>query len=257
MSNVCISNYVEYLGTNFVGWQIQKNGLSVQEVLEKTLSKFFNSKIVITGSGRTDAGVHANEQSAHFKTKRLISNKNSVINSLNFFLKTSYIHFRLKEEKSLFMQDTAKERTYKYFIINRPGKLVIEKNKAWHIKKKINIKLMKKGANILKGTHDFSAFRASSCTAKSPIRTIKDINIRKSKNKIILTFVSRSFLQQQVRSMVGALKYLGEGRWSLDCFKKLFYQKKDQCALHLQARSWFISKQSNLLKNDNKIFLQN
>ncbi len=236
---------VEYLGTNFVGWQIQKNGLSVQEVLEKTLSKFFNHKIAITGSGRTDAGVHANEQSAHFKTKSLILNKNSVINSLNFFLKKHPISILdlKRKNKDFHARHSAKERTYKYFIINRPGKLVIEKNKAWHIKKKINIKLMKRGANILKGTHDFSAFRASSCTAKSPIRTIKDINIRKSKNKIILTFVSRSFLQQQVRSMVGALKYLGEERWSLDYFKKVFLSKKrSMCASPAPAHGLYLSK---------------
>jgi len=236
---------VEYLGTNFVGWQIQKNGLSVQEVLEKTLSKFFNRKIAITGSGRTDAGVHANEQSAHFKAKSLILNKNSVINSLNFFLKKHPISILdlKRKSKDFHARHSAKERTYKYFIINRPGKLVIEKNKAWHIKKKINIKLMKRGANILKGTHDFSAFRASSCTAKSPIRTIKDINIRKSKNKIILTFVSRSFLQQQVRSMVGALKYLGEERWSLDYFKKVFLSKKrSMCASPAPAHGLYLSK---------------
>ena len=236
---------VEYLGTNFVGWQIQKNGLSVQEVLEKTLSKFFNHKIAITGSGRTDAGVHANEQSAHFKTKSLILNKNSVINSLNFFLKKHPISILdlKRKNKDFHARHSAKERTYKYFIINRPGKLVIEKNKAWHIKKKLDVKIMRKGAEILKGTHNFSTFRASSCQAKSPIKTMKKATIKKNKQKIVMIFQSKSFLQQQVRSMVGSLKYLGEGKWNLQDFKKAFLSKKRRmCAPPAPAHGLYLAK---------------
>ena len=98
---------------------------------------------------------------------------------------------------------------------------------------------MKKGTKILKGTHDFSTFRASSCQAKSPIRTITKISLKKNKNKIVVSFQSKSFLQQQVRSMVGALKYLGEGKWNLNHFKKAFLSKKEVCVLHLHS-AWFI-----------------
>ena len=108
---------------------------------------------------------------------------------------------------------------------------VLKKNRAWHIRKKLDVKVMKKGSKMLLGTHDFSTFRTSSCQAKSPVKTMEKISIKKSKDKITLKFVSRSFLQQQVRSMVGCIKYLGEGKWSVDNFKKSFKSKKrSNCA---------------------------
>ena len=236
---------VEYLGTNFVGWQIQKNGLSVQEALEKVLSKFLKEKIKVTGSGRTDAGVHANEQSAHFKTKHKIIDKNIFINSINFFLKKYPISvLSIKKKSNKFhARHSAKERIYKYFVINRSSSLVLEKNKAWHIKKNLDVKIMRKGAEILKGTHNFSTFRASSCQAKSPIKTLKKVMIKKNKNKIVLIFKSKSFLQQQVRSMVGSLKYLGEGKWSLNDFKKAFFSKnRTMCAPPAPAHGLYLTK---------------
>ena len=223
----------EYLGTDFVGWQVQKNGLSVQEVLEKVLSKFLNDKISVMGSGRTDAGVHASEQSAHFRTKKKIFNKDIFLNSINFFLRKYPITILSikKRPKEFHARHSARERIYKYFIINRRSSLVLEKNKAWHIKKKLDIQIMKKGAKMLMGKHNFSTFRSSSCVSKSPIKTLKKAIVRKEKNKIIFTFVSKSFLQQQVRSMVGSLKYLGEGKWKLKDFKKAFKSKKrSMCA---------------------------
>ena len=209
---------IEYLGTNFVGWQIQKNGVSIQGVLEKVLSNFLKDEIKVIGSGRTDAGVHASEQSAHFKIKNKILDMNNFVNSINFFLKRYPISILSIKKKSnkFHARHSASKRVYKYFIINRRSSLVIEKNKAWYIKKKLDIKIMQKGAKILKGTHNFSTFRASSCQAKSPIRTLKEVIVKKNKNKIVLIFQSKSFLQQQVRSMVGALKYLGEGKWVLN-----------------------------------------
>ena len=236
---------VEYLGTNFVGWQIQKNGLSVQEVLEKVLSKCLKEKIKVIGSGRTDSGVHASEQSAHFKTKHKINDKNIFINSVNYFLsKYSVSILDIKKRQSKFhARHSANERVYKYFIINRRSSLVLEKNKAWHIKKKLNVKIMKKGADILKGTHNFSTFRASSCQAKSPIKTMKKAIIKKNKDRIVLTFQSKSFLQQQVRSMVGSLKYLGEGKWDLNDFKKAFSSKKRaKCAPPAPAHGLYLTK---------------
>ena len=236
---------VEYLGTNFVGWQIQKNGLSVQEVLEKALSKFLRDKVRVIGSGRTDAGVHAGEQSAHFKTKKNITDKNVFINSTNFFLRkypVSILSIK-KRPKRFHARHSANDRIYKYFIINRHSSLVLEKNKAWHIKKKLDVKIMRKGAEILKGTHNFSTFRASSCQAKSPVKTLKKAMIKKNKSKIVLTFQSKSFLQQQVRSMVGSLKYLGEGRWQLTDFKKAFSSKKrTMCAPPAPAHGLYLHK---------------
>ena len=236
---------VEYLGTNFVGWQFQKNGLSIQEVLESALSRYLKENIRVIGSGRTDSGVHASGQSAHFKTKNKINDMGIFLNAVNFFLKkhpVSILNIK-KRSKNFHARHSAKERVYKYFIINRPSSLALDKNKAWHIKKKLDVKLMKKGATILKGTHNFTTFRASNCQAKSPIKTLKKPLISKSKNKIIFTFQSKSFLQQQVRSMVGSLKYLGEGKWNLKDFKRAFESKKrSMCAPPAPAHGLYLVK---------------
>ena len=136
-----------------------------------------------------------------------------------------------------------KKRTYKYVIINRLSPSVLKKNRAWHIRKKLDVKSMKKGAKLLLGTHDFSTFRASACGAKSPIRTMEKILIKKDKDKITLQFTSRSFLQQQVRSMVGCLKYLGEAKWNLKDFIKSFKSKNRlKCAPPAPACGLYLVK---------------
>ena len=123
-----------------------------------------------------------------------------------------------KTSKKFHARFNAKKRTYQYTIINRQSPLALQKNKAWHVRKKLDVKAMMRGAKLLLGTHDFSTFRASSCGAKSPIKTMEKISIKISKDKITLEFISRSFLQQQVRSMVGCIKYLGEGKWNTRYF---------------------------------------
>jgi tRNA pseudouridine38-40 synthase len=219
---------IEYEGTNFVGWQYQKNGISVQEKIEKALKKIFNSKIRIFGAGRTDKGVHALGQFANFLTKNKIEEKNKFLNSINFFLRKSLISIiEVKEKNKKFhARHHAKERIYEYQITNRQGSLSIDKFKSWHVKKKIDINLLKKGSKMLLGINDFSTFRASSCASKSPIKKMNSIKIKKKGDKIYIRFSSRSFLQNQVRSMVGSLKYLSTGKWSIDEFKKAFKSKK-------------------------------
>jgi tRNA pseudouridine38-40 synthase len=217
---------IEYDGTSFVGWQFQKNGLSIQEVLQKALFNFSKEHTVITAAGRTDSGVHALEQVAHFDLKKKIKKKN-FLPGLNQHIGNKPITILKinKTSKDFHSRFDAKKRTYKYIIINRQSPLTLQKNKAWHIRKKLDVGQMKKGAKILLGTHDFSTFRASSCGARSPIKTMEKISIKKNKDKIILKFSSKSFLQQQVRSMVGCIKYLGDGKWNVDNFKKSFKSK--------------------------------
>jgi tRNA pseudouridine38-40 synthase len=217
---------IEYDGTPFVGWQFQKNGLSIQEVLQKAIFNLSKEKVTITGAGRTDSGVHALEQTAHFDLEKKIE-KRFFLPGLNQHIGNKPITILKinKINKKFHSRFDAKKRTYQYVIINRQSPLALQKNKAWHIRNKINIKAMKKGAKLLLGTHDFSTFRASSCGAKSPIKTMEKISIKKNKNKIILNFTSKSFLQQQVRSMVGCIKYLGVGKWNIGEFKKSFKSK--------------------------------
>ena len=219
---------IEYDGKRFAGWQIQKKGISVQEAIQFELSKLFKNKIAIYGSGRTDTGVHAIEQSAHFDCKKKIENLSKFLQSINYFLNKKLISITSIKKISLnfHARFSAKQRIYTYIIFNRITKPSIEKNRGWHIRKKLDLKLMKKGAKKLLGTHDFSTFRSSSCNAKSPIRTMKSIKIKKVKNKIQIQFKSQSFLQQQVRSMVGCLKYLSEKKWNLKKFERIFKSKK-------------------------------
>ena len=224
---------VEYDGTNYSGWQFQKNGKSIQETIERALKKILKLKIKINGAGRTDKGVHAFGQHANFKINQKIENKKKFLNSLNFFLGKKLISIiSIKRKKSIFhSRFDAKERTYEYKIINREGSLSLDNSKAWHVKTKLNISLLKKGAKILEGTHDFSTFRASSCSAKSPIKKMNSVKVSKKGDQIILIFKSKSFLQNQVRSMVGSLKYLSSGKWSLKEFKKIFFSKnRSYCA---------------------------
>ena len=235
---------IEYEGTPFVGWQFQKNGQSVQEVLQKAIFNFSKEKVVVIGAGRTDSGVHALAQVAHFDLKKKIKRK-SLLPAINKNIGNKPVTVLKinKANKKFHARFDAKKRTYQYTIVNRQSPLTLQKNKAWHILKKLDVKVMKKGAKLLLGTHDFSTFRASSCGAKSPIKTMEKISIKKNKDKITLKFTSRSFLQQQVRSMVGCIKYLGDGKWNIDTFKKSFKSKNRlKCAPPAPACGLYLTR---------------
>jgi len=219
---------IEYAGTNFRGWQVQKKGKTIQGLIQDKISKLLKEKISLQGSGRTDSGVHAIEQSAHFDCKKLIRQTDKFLKSVNHFLnKEGVTILKIRKRNSDFhARFSAKTRVYNYIIINRLGGLVLEKNRGWHIIKELDLNVMKKGAKKLVGTKDFSTFRASSCRAKSPIKKMKSVKVKSSKNKIEIEFRSQSFLQKQVRSMVGCLKYLGEKKWSLKKFDQVMKSKK-------------------------------
>ena len=236
---------IEYVGTNFIGWQIQSKGQSIQKLIQIKISKLLKEKINLVGSGRTDSGVHAIEQSAHFDCKKKIVNFDKFLQSINYFLNLKLISITNIKKKSLnfHARFSAKQRIYTYIIFNRISKPSIEKKRGWHIRKKLDLKLMKKGAKKLLGTNDFSTFRSSSCNAKSPIRTIKSIKIKEVKNKVQIQFKSQSFLQQQVRSMVGCLKYLAEKKWDLRKFESVFKSKKRTlCAPPAPTHGLFLEK---------------
>ena len=236
---------IEYVGTNFIGWQIQPKGKSIQKLIQIKVSNLLKQKINLIGSGRTDAGVHAIGQSAHFDCKKKIENLDSFLKSLNYFLNNQLISIiKIKKRNLNFhARFSAKQRIYKYVIFNRVSKPSIEKDRVWHIRKKLDLKLMKRGAKKLLGVHDFSTFRSSNCSAKSPIKTITSIKIKVIKNRIEIIFKSKSFLQQQIRSMVGCLKYLGETKWDLKKFEKIFKSKKRiLCAPPAPAHGLFLEK---------------
>jgi len=236
---------IEYVGTNFIGWQIQSNGKSIQKLIQTKISKLLKEKVSLVGSGRTDSGVHAIEQSAHFNCKKEIQNLDKFLKSINHFVNdmcVSIIDIK-KKRLNFHARFSAKQRIYKYIIFNRLSRPSIEKERCWHIIKELDISLMKKGAKKLLGTKDFSTFRSSSCNAKSPIRTMKSIKIKSIKGRIEIKFKSQSFLQQQVRSMVGCLKYLAERKWDLKKFDLVLKSKKRTlCAPPAPAEGLFLEK---------------
>jgi len=224
---------LEYVGTSYNGWQLQKNGLSVQKCVQLALSKLLKEKIIVFGAGRTDSGVHAIEQSAHFDLKNKILNTSTLIKSLNFFLNKKNISIKKIKKKTFrfHARHSAKKRSYIYLIRNNLSQSVLNYNREWHIINNLDLNLMKIGAKKLVGTHNFSTFRASNCNSNSPVKTIYKIKISKNKSLIKINFISQSFLKSQVRSMVGCLKYLGEKKWSLKKFEKVLKSKKrEYCA---------------------------
>ena len=236
---------IEYVGTSFVGWQIQSKGKSIQKLIQTKLSRLLKEKILLIGSGRTDSGVHAIEQSAHFECKKEIQNLDKFFKSVNHFVNDKDVSIvKIKKRNINFhARFSAKQRIYKYVIFNRLSRPSIEKGRGWHIIKDLDIQLMKKGAKKLLGTKDFSTFRSSSCNAKSPIRTMKSIKISSIRGRIEIQFKSQSFLQQQVRSMVGCLKYLAEKKWNLKKFDFIFKSKKRiLCAPPAPAEGLFLEK---------------
>ena len=219
---------IEYVGTNFSGFQIQRKGKTIQKLIQSVISKILNEKIIIVASGRTDSGVHATGQSAHFDVSKKINNINKFIQSLNYFLNKKLVSIKEIKKKNInfHARYSAKERIYKYLILNRLAPPSIDLNRVLHIRKKLDVDIMKKGANKLLGNHDFSTFRASNCYSTSSIRTLKKITITKIDETVIIKFRSKSFLRNQVRSMVGCLKYLAEKKWDIKKFENVFKSKK-------------------------------
>ncbi len=236
---------IEYVGSSFIGWQVQTKGKTIQGLIQKKISYLLNEKITLIGSGRTDTGVHAIEQSAHFDVTEKIQNFNKFLKSINYFLnKYEIAILKIKKKNMKFhARFSAKERVYKYVIFNQLSKPILQNKRGWFVIKNLELEIMKKAAKKLIGTHDFSTFRASGCNAKSPIRSIKSVKIKKTKNKIELEFRSQSFLKQQVRSMVGCLKYIGEKKWTLKKFASVIKSKnRNLCAPPAPAEGLFLKK---------------
>ena len=236
---------IEYVGTNFRGWQIQTKGKTIQGLIQERVSKLLKEKIILFGAGRLDKGVHALEQSAHFECKKKIEDLSKFVKSLNHFLNKEMITIiKIKKRgKDFHARFSARMRIYKYIIINRLSRPMIDKNRGWHVIKKLDLIAMKKAAKKLVGTKDFSTFRASSCRAKSPIKTMKSVKVKSKNDKIEIEFQSKSFLQQQVRSMVGCLKYVGERKWRPEKIKSVIKLKKRQsCAPPAPPEGLYLEK---------------
>ena len=222
---------IEYNGTNFIGWQKQKKGFSIQGTIEKAAKNFLQSEVDITVAGRTDAGVHADAQVAHLDIFKKLKIKN-ILFGLNFYLSKEKFGEDIsikkvnKVDADFSARFDAKKKTYKYKIYNNESRSPMHAYNTWWVSQKLNILDMKKASKYLLGNHDFSSFRASGCQALSPIKTLDKIAIIKKKNIITLTFTARSFLYNQVRIMTGTLKDVGSGLINPVALKRILQKKK-------------------------------
>ena len=228
---------VEYDGTGFYGWQKQNDFVSVQEVIEQAISKVFNSAetIELYGAGRTDTGVHATGQVAHFEifNEKLIStwqnNIAKLADAINFYLLNQAIVIIKSEIVSddFHARFSAKMRHYKYLIYNRRVRSVIYTNRAWHVPQHLDVSAMHEASQYFLGTHNLNAFRSLHCNAQNPVRTISNIKVYRDGDFVIMEISARSFLHNQVRITIGTLKQIGEHKYLPEHIKDLL-EKQDR-----------------------------
>lgn len=206
---------VEYDGGPFVGWQMQENGPSIQGALTDALEALSGERRVIAGAGRTDSGVHALGQVAHFDLAREFS-PDSLRDGLNFHLKPAPIAVVAAEaaDPEFHARFDAVAREYLYRIVNRRAPLALERGKAWLVHQPLDVDAMHEAAQELVGKHDFTTFRAVHCQAKSPVKTLDVLQVARYGENVEITAKARSFLHHQVRSIAGTLHKVGVGSWS-------------------------------------------
>lgn len=237
---------IEYDGTNILGWQRQLDGPSVQEYLENALAIITPKEeakqapqsseqitCLVQGAGRTDAGVHALAQVAHFDLNREIEEW-KLRDALNFHLREQGAPVVVLAVEAVSQEFnarfSAKGRGYIYKILNRRTAPILQKDRVWWVPIPLDIEKMRQGAQYLLGHHDFTSFRAAACQAKSPVKTLDRLDITRSEEEIIFTVEARSFLHHQVRNMVGTLKLVGDGHLSPENIKTILEAKDRRLA---------------------------
>lgn len=219
---------IEYDGTGISGWQRQINSSSVQQFIEEAIEKFSQEKVTVHGAGRTDSGVHALAQVAHFDLKKSYPDF-IVQRAINHYLKPNRIIITDCEivNETFHARFSAKKRHYRYIILNRPSPSSIDLDRSWHIREKLDIEKMQQAASILVGEHDFTSFRTMRCQALSPIKTIDEIKIHQEEEKIIVNISAKSFLHHMVRNIIGTIVPVGLGKISVEDISKII-QAKDR-----------------------------
>ena len=208
---------IEYDGTPFVGWQIQDNGTSVQGALTAAVAAFCGETAAIQGAGRTDAGVHALGQVAHVDLTK-DWDADTVRDALNAHLRPHPVAVLTAERvaDTFNARFSAVNRHYRYRIVNRRADLALDHHRAWRVPRPLDAAQMHQAAQRLVGKHDFTTFRAAECQAKSPVKTLDRLDVERHGEEVHIRASARSFLHHQVRSMVGSLVFVGEGKWSPD-----------------------------------------
>jgi len=205
---------IEYDGRPFVGWQRQENGRSVQQALEEAVAGFSGETVVVKGAGRTDSGVHALGQVAHIDLKRAWPAE-TVRDAVNAHLRPEPIAIL---SATMVADDfdarfSAVRRHYLYRISERRAPLALDRGRAWWVSAPLDVEAMHAAAQSLVGKHDFTTFRSAECQARSPVKTLDRLEVTREAGEVLVRASARSFLHNQVRSMVGSLKKVGDGSW--------------------------------------------
>ncbi len=212
---------VEYDGGPYCGWQMQDNGPSVQAALVEAVHKLASEHVQVFGAGRTDAGVHALGQVAHFN---LYSSwrVDKIRDGLNFHLKLQPVAVldAAEVDDEFHARFSATGRHYLYKLIARRSPLTVDRGRAWRVSKPLDVAAMHEAGQALCGTHDFTTFRSAHCQANSPVKSIDKVSVSQADEAIVLKVSARSFLHNQVRSIAGSLKMVGEGAWTIAQFKE-------------------------------------
>ena len=205
---------IEYDGRPFVGWQRQDNGPSVQAAIEAAIHRFCGEPVTLFAAGRTDAGVHARGQVAHFDCAKPLEAR-AVRDAVNHHLRPQPVAILTADpvDETFHARLSARQRGYVYRILNRKAPPALDAGRVWHLPRPLDHAAMHAAAQILVGRHDFTSFRASLCQAKSPLKTLDLLDVARDGDEIRVTARARSFLHHQVRNMVGTLVQVGEGRW--------------------------------------------
>ena len=206
---------IEYNGGPFVGWQRQDNGASVQGALEDAIEKMSAERVTVTGAGRTDAGVHAFGQVAHFDLEKEFE-PGKIRDGLNHFLRPAPIVVleAAIADAEFHARFSAVKRHYLFRILNRRSPPALDEGKVWHVSHRLDAEAMHNAAQVLVGNHDFTTFRAAECQAQSPVKTLDRLDVSRRGDEIHIEASARSFLHHQIRSITGSLKLVGEGKWS-------------------------------------------
>jgi len=208
---------VEYDGAPFSGWQIQADQRTVQGTLAAAIEAFSGEKVNLQGAGRTDAGVHARGQVAHMDLAK-DWDTDTVRDALNAHLRPHPVAILTAEKVAgdFNARTSAIKRHYRYRILNRRADLTLDAGHAWRVPRPLDTAAMQAAAQRLVGKHDFTTFRSTECQAKSPVKTLDRLDVGRQGDEVDILASARSFLHNQVRSMVGSLVAVGEGRWSAD-----------------------------------------
>jgi tRNA pseudouridine38-40 synthase len=207
---------IEYEGTAYHGWQVQTNAITIQEVVEKNLSRILNTPTTVLSSGRTDAGVHSEGMPAHFVTESKMS-MGEIQLALNSLLPHDISIREVREVPMRFnARGSAKSKLYRYSILNRDYPSALNFRRSWFVPHELDIAAMRSAAEYLLGEHDFTSFRAGNCNAKSPIRTMTRVEIVQQNDFLFFEFEGKGFLKHMVRNFVGTLVYVGKKKFPVE-----------------------------------------